>query len=86
MFASLFLSLMKVVIGVLGASEVLAADGLYSFYQSFLALKTAFHKESTAGSRAVRKSFWIVGLLVSKIMILGTCDVLFYSFVNLTSS
>ena len=86
LFVSLFLSLMKLVVGVLGSSEVLAADGLYSFYQSFLALKTAFHKEATAGSRAVRKSFWIVGLLVSKIMILGTCDVLFYSFVRIAKA
>ncbi len=86
LFASIFLSMLKVSIGVLGASEVLAADGLYSFYQSFLALKAVFHKQAATGSRSVRKSFWIVGLLVSKIMILGTCDVLFYSFVRIAKA
>lgn len=86
LFASLFLCLIKAAVGVLGSSEVLAADGIYSFYQSFIALKAAFYKEAMAGSRAVRKSFWIVGLIVSKIMILGTCDVLFYSFVRMSKA
>ena len=86
LFANVLLSLMKLTIGMLGSSEVLVADGLYSFYQGFLALKAAFHKQAETGSRAVRKSFWIVGLIVSKIMILGTCDVLFYSFVRIAKA
>jgi divalent metal cation (Fe/Co/Zn/Cd) transporter len=88
-FVSLFLSLVKGVVGILGSSESLVADGLYSFYQSFVVVKSIFSIENngkTTGAQGAHKSIWFAGLVISIILILGIGDVLIFSVVRITKA
>jgi len=85
-FVSLFLSLVKGVIGILGSSESLVADGLYSFYQSFVALKSIFLTNKNKENDSVYKSVWFAGLVIAIMLILGIGDVLIFSLVRIAKA
>jgi divalent metal cation (Fe/Co/Zn/Cd) transporter len=80
LFVSLSLSLVKGVVGILGSSESLVTDGLFSFYQSFVVVKSIFliNRNST-----FYKSVWFAGLVISVMLILGIGDVLIFSVVRM---
>jgi len=80
LFVSLFLSLVKGVVGILGSSESLVADGLFSFYQSFVVVKSIFLINRNS---AFYKSVWFAGLVISVMLILGIGDVLIFSVVRM---
>jgi len=86
LFVSLFLSLVKGVIGILGSSESLVADGLYSFYQSFVALKSILLTNRNKESSAIYKSVWFAGLVIAIMLILGIGDVLIFSLVRIAKA
>jgi len=83
---SLFLILMKGVIGILGSSESLVADGLYSFYQSFVLVKLILLINRNEGTSSIYKSVWFAGLVISIMLILGIGDVLIFSIVRITKA
>ncbi len=85
-FVSLFLSLVKGVVGILGSSEALIADGLYSFYQSFVVVKSIFLMEDNGKTTGAHKSIWFAGLVISVMLILGIGDVLIFSVVRITKA
>jgi divalent metal cation (Fe/Co/Zn/Cd) transporter len=85
-FVSLFLSLVKGVVGILGSSEALVADGLYSFYQSFVVVKSIFLMEDNGKTTGAHKSIWFAGLVISIMLILGIGDVLIFSVVRITKA
>ena len=78
LFASLFLTLVKGVVGILGSSESLVADGLYSFYQSFVALRVIYLGEY--------KSIWLAGVVVCLMLVLGIGDVLLFSIIRIAKA
>jgi len=86
LFVSLFLSLVKGVIGILGSSESLVADGLYSLYQSFVALKSIFPADKNEENDAIYKSVWFAGLVIAVMLILGIGDVLIFSLVRIAKA
>lgn len=89
--SSLCLSLFKGIIGILGSSEALAADGLYSFYQSYIAIKATWFKAPDTGSgvkpgadaEKERSALWFAGLVVSAILLFGSIDIVFFSFIRI---
>lgn len=85
-FVSLFLSLVKGVVGILGSSESLIADGLYSFYQSFVVVKSIFLMEDNGKTTGAHKSIWFAGLVISVMLILGIGDVLIFSVVRIVKA
>lgn len=74
---SLFLSLVKGAIGILGACESLAADSLYSFFQAYLIFKQ--------GTK-FRKNLWPVELMMSVIIIVAVADVFIFSVIRLIAA
>lgn len=78
LLVSLMLSLIKGIIGILGKSEALVADGLYSFYQSFICARSLLNRKD------FRLGF--TGLVIGLMLILGTIDVFIFSIVNLFKS
>jgi len=78
LFVSLFLTLVKGVVGILGSSESLVADGLYSFYQSFVALRVIYLGEY--------KSIWLAGVVVCLMLVLGIGDVLLFSVIRIAKA
>lgn len=86
LIVSLFLSLVKGVVGILGSSESLAADGLYSFYQSFVVVKSIFLMEDNGKTTGAHKSIWFAGLVISIMLILGIGDVLIFSVVRIAKA
>lgn len=82
-FVSLIMSLVKGIVGVLGSSESLVGDGLYSLYQSFLLLNRIFLVNVNEEAGASHKSFWCAGLVISIILILGIGDILIFSILRL---
>lgn len=80
---SLFLSLLKGVIGIIGRSEALVADGLQSLYQSlifarvYLSDKSGKH-ESSDNSVFIRFLSWLVLFPLA----LGTLDVFLFSIIK----
>jgi len=86
LFCSLFLSLVKGAIGILGSSESLVADGLYSFYMSFIALKSIFLTSKNRENETVYKSVWFAGLVIAIMLILGIGDVLIFSLVRIVKA
>lgn len=96
--ASILLSIMKGVIGILGSCESLVADGLYSFYQSFIAIKSVWLTENSAelnGLCPVVDEFkefeqpkkysclYLTGLIVGVILFLGLLDVSVFSIIRI---
>ncbi|MDH5662599.1 MAG: cation transporter [Elusimicrobiota bacterium] len=86
LIVSLSLSLVKGVVGILGSSESLVADGLCSFYQGFLVVKSIFLMENNEKTAAIYKSIWFAGLVISVMLILGTGDVLIFSVVRIAKA
>jgi len=84
LFLNLFLSLVKGMVGILGSSESLISDGLYSFYQSFATVKSIFLLDRNKKGNGIYKSVWFAGLVVSVMLILGTGDVLVFSLVRIS--
>lgn len=80
---SLFLSLAKGIIGILGSCESLVADGLFSFYQSFVAFKILWDKESVQNKENNNFSLWFAGGVVGAILILTLLDVTIFSFIRI---
>lgn len=83
LLVSLVLSLIKAVIGIIGKSEALVADGLYSFYQAFICGRSLFSPKDTISDRA---RLWFVSMVIGVILMLGAFDVFIFSFVNLVKS
>lgn len=91
---SLFLSLIKALIGILGSCEALIADGLYSLYQSFIIAKSIFIDTSSPNSRKdshkpvinkldIIKSLYLAGMIIITILVLGIIDVTVFSIVRI---
>jgi divalent metal cation (Fe/Co/Zn/Cd) transporter len=86
LFITLFFSLLKGGIGILGASESLVADALCSFCLSFTVLKLIFLKDIEGESAVAYRTVWFLGLLVSAMLILGILDVLIFSIVRMVKA
>ncbi|NIM15255.1 MAG: cation transporter [Candidatus Aminicenantes bacterium] len=86
LIASLFLSLVKGVVGILGSSEALVADGLCSFYQSFVVVNSIFYMRNSEKTPPIYKSIWFAGLVISAMLILGTGDVVIFSVVRIAKA
>ena len=80
---SLFFSLIKGFIGIFGSSESLVADGLFSFYQSFIAVKLLWPEREKQNILLNKSSLWLSGLLVTVILFLGSLDVFVFSIIRI---
>jgi divalent metal cation (Fe/Co/Zn/Cd) transporter len=90
---SLFLSVVKGGIGILGKSEALVADGLYSFYQSFISARSLISKKDMEPDKdndrpplLTNGQVWFVSIVVGLILSLGLFDVLIFSIIKLIKS
>lgn len=82
-FITMFLCLLKGTVGVIGSSEALAADGLWSFVHSVFLVKTLFSgygrlKQSLAVGGAV-----IVVFFINKIILVGIGDIAIFSAIRI---
>lgn len=86
--ASLMLSLMKSVIGILGSCESIEADGLYSFYQSYVFVKFIWLSKSTGESSQPKKlsCLYFAGLICGIILSFGLIDVTVFSFIRMVKA
>ncbi|MBI4834648.1 MAG: cation transporter [Planctomycetes bacterium] len=88
--ASLVLSVIKGGIGILGKSEALVADGLYSFYQGFICARSLITKRDIEPDKDSNRfpllttgQIWFVSSVVGLILILGVFDVFVFSIIRL---
>lgn len=81
LLVSLFLCLVKAVIGIFGSCESLVADGLFSLYASFILLKHLFTDKNMGTLK--EKGFLIAGILIAVVLILGIFDITVFSIVRL---
>ena len=79
---SLFFSLIKGFIGIFGSSESLVADGLFSFYQGFIAIKLLWSEREKQNKLLNNSTLWFSGLMVTVILVLGSLDVFVFSIIR----
>lgn len=90
---SLVLSIIKGIIGILGRSEALVADGLYSFYQSYISARSLITKKDMEPDKdndrpplLTNSQVWFVSIVIGLILALGVVDVFIFSIVKLIQS
>ena len=83
--ASLILSLIKGVIGMFGRSESLQADGVYSFYLSYVFAKFIWLSKSNEESNQPKNNscLYFTGLICGIITLFGWLDVFVFSIVRM---
>ncbi len=87
--SGLGLCLMKMIVGVLGMSEALVADGLYSLYQGYICGRWRMAPgPGAAGGGGFRRGPWPARLSRALGVIMAVCvaDILFFSAIRLVRS
>lgn len=87
LFSSLCLCLLKGIIGVLGRSEALVADGLYSLYLVYVCGTSISHGDALQHEDEVEiPRSHLAPLLIGFVLVVGVLDVMTFSVVRLTVS
>lgn len=83
---NLFLSLVKGFIGIMGSCEVLVADALFSFYQSFIAIKSFWLNQSKKKIQHDSSVLLFSGAIVCLMLTAGIMDVCIFSIVRMVKA
>jgi divalent metal cation (Fe/Co/Zn/Cd) transporter len=83
LIVTLGLTLAKGLVAILGSSQSLAVDGLFSLLLSFVIARSLFKLGRKQADEETDKDLWLASLVIGIILVLGIVNTLIYSFVRI---